>query len=62
MDFVDFVIVEGGSFIDEEKFKIIIEFRLFGTGFRYVRFMVKYIEKVSLEFFSEKGFCSFFSI
>ena len=62
MDLVDFVTVEGGSSIDEEKFKIITEPRSPGTGLRYARLMVKYIEKVSSESSPEKGPCSPFSI
>ena len=54
MDLVDFVTVDGGSSIDEEKFKIITELRSPGTGLRYARLMTRYIDKLSAESSSEK--------
>ena len=62
MDLVDFVTVDGGSSIDEEKFKIITEPRSPGTGLRYARLMTRYIDKLSAETSSEKESSSPFSI
>ena len=62
MDLVDFVAIEGGDSIDEEKFKIITEPRSPGTGLRYARLLSKYIDKVSADISPERGSCSPFSI